>query len=322
MRNSKRKTKTGKIPSTKRALVTSLVGDLIDVGMNTTVALVTGSVVILARVLQGLADVTVDTLLLVGYKRSQKTATRIHPFGFGKEAYFWTLLAGIVMLLVTATMSFYSGLQEFLDPGEVESVWLAYVILGVGMVTNGYSISVSARKLLEGRSLRSLPKMLANTLHVAPRTTFALDSSGLLASTFGMAALIIYGLTGDARFDGLGAMMIAVLLGTGSIFLLSSAKTFIVGRRANPEVERIVKAAALRVDGVNAVLGLRTMVLGHKGLLVNIEIHFQDEMITDDIEKAVDSVKREINRSIEGRVYTQVEPETPPRPTRRKTGPS
>jgi cation diffusion facilitator family transporter len=268
-----------------------------------------------------MADVTVDTLLLVGFKRSQKTATRIHPFGFGKEAYFWTLLAGIVMLLITATMSFYFGMQAFLHPegDTVKSIWTAYVILAVGIVTNGYSISVSARKLLEGRRLRALPKALVSTMHVAPRTTFALDSSGLLASTLGMVALIIYGFTGDARFDGLGAMVIGILLAVGSIFLLSSAKTFIVGRRASPEVEHKLKQAALKVSGVNAVLDLRTMVLGHRGLLVNIEVHFQDNMVTDDIEKTVDKVKRKIDQAVEGRVYAQVEPETPRKPRRKRS---
>lgn len=307
-----RKVTPRKTPTTKRALITSLLTDIVDVIMNGAVALVTGSVVMLAEMFQGMADVTVDALLLVGFKRSQKTATKIHPFGFGKEAYFWTFLAGIIMLLFTATMSFYFGLQEFLNPeNHIDYIWLAYIILLAGTITNGYSLSVSARKLLEGKRWSALPKVFVSTIHVAPRTTFALDSAGFLAAVLGLVALVIYGLTGDARYDGLGAMAIGVLLATSSIFLLSSAKTFIVGRRASPEVEQTVKQAALQVEGVNAILDLRTMVLGHHGLLVNLEIHFQDGMVTDQIEKTVDEVKRRINRAISGRVYTQVEPETP-----------
>ena len=301
-----------KTPTTRRALLTSLIVDIWDVTLHGTVAIITGSVVLLARVLQGLADITVDTLLLVGLKRSKKTATRIHPFGFGKEAYFWTLLAGIVMLLFTATMSFYFGLQEFLRPENgIQHIWLAYVILSIGIVTNSYSVSVSARKLLEGRRWRSLPRTLLHTLHVAPRTTFALDFTGLLAAISGLTSLIIYGVTGDARFDGVGAMAIGAMLAVGSLFLLTSARTFIVGRRASPDVEHTIKQAALEIKGVNTILDLRTMVLGHRGLLVNLEIHFQDGMVTDDIEQAVDDIKDNIKHAVRGRIYIQVEPETP-----------
>lgn len=324
MNNSATIPRKKKTPTTKRALITSLLADLTDVTMNGIVAVVTGSIVMLARTLQGVADVIVDVLLLIGFKRAKKMATRIHPFGFGKETYFWTLLAGIVMLLFTATLSFYFGLQGLLNPGEpLAQIWLAYLILGTGMLTNGYSVSVSARKLLEGHRVHTLPKRFTQTLHVAPRTTFVLDMAGFLAALLGLTALVIYGITGDHRFDGLGAIAISILLAVSAVFLLSSAKTFIIGRRASSEVEHAIKQAALQVGGVNSILDLRTMVLGHRGLLVNLEVHFKDNMITDQIEEAIDAIKRKVARSVEGRVYIQVEPETPAaRRTRQDTTPN
>lgn len=312
MRKRIHKLKTSKIPTTKRALLTSFFVDLIDIIINTTIAIVTGSTVMLAEMLQGMADLTADTLLLVGFKRSKKSATKLHPFGFGKEAYFWSLLAAVVILFVTATLSFYSGVQRFLSPEEeIGLLWLAYATLIVSIGTNGYSFSVNARKLLEGRSIRKLPHAFMNTVHVGPRTTFVLDSVGFLAAVFGLIALIMFGVTGDVRFDGVGAMIIGVFLAAASVILLSSARAFIAGRRAPAQTERLVKNAALLTPGVSDVLDLRTMVLGHKGLLVNIEIHFQDDMVTDEIEKTVDTVKKNINHAVEGRVYIQVEPETP-----------
>lgn len=312
MRKRIHKLKTSKIPSTKRALLTSFFVDLLDILINTTVAIITGSIVMLAEMLQGMADLTADTLLLIGFRRSKKSATRMHPFGFGKEAYFWSLLAAVVILVFTASLSFYSGLQRFLSPEEdIGLLWLAYATLIVSVGTNGYSLSVNTRKLLEGRSLRSLPRAFMNTIHVAPRTAFVLDSVGFTAAILGLTALIVFGITDDIRFDGVGAMAIGVLLAIASIVLLSSARAFIAGRRAPAQTERLIKDAALLTPGVSAVLDLRTMLLGHKGLLVNIEIHFEDDMITDEIEKTVDEIKRNINRAVEGRVYIQVEPETP-----------
>jgi cation diffusion facilitator family transporter len=296
--------------TTKRALLTSFIVDVVDIVTNVIVAAITGSAVMLAEAMQGLADLTAVGLLLVGHKRAGKTATRIHPFGFGKESYFWALLAAVIILLFTATMSFYSGVQSFLHPQPVEFVELAYLVLVLAMVTNGYAFTVSARKLLEGRSLLSLPRAFMHTVHIAPRTTFVLDSLGFLAALFGFIALVLYGVTGDGRYDGVGAMAIGFMLAAASIILLLSVKAFIIGKRASPEIEVAIKQAALSVPGIERVLDLRTMMLGSEDLLVNIELHFKDGLVTDEIEVAIDAVKRKIGKEIPGRTYIQVEPET------------
>lgn len=302
---------THKTITTTRTLLTSFIVDALDVITNTAVAIITGSAVMLAEALQGLADLIAVSLLLIGHKRARRAATEKHPFGFGKEAYFWALLAAVIILLFTATMSFYSGLQNFLHPEPVEFVGLAYGFLILAMVTNGYAFSLSARKLLEGRGVRHLPEAFMSTVHIAPRTTFVLDSLGFLAALFGFMALAVYGLTDDGRFDGIGAMIIGVILAAASIILLMNAKAFITGRRAAPEVEAAIKEAALSVQHVKKVLDIRTMMLGSDNLLINLELHFEDGMVTDEIETTIDAVKRKVDRSVSGRTYIQVEPETP-----------
>lgn len=303
-----RKTKT---ITTKRALITSFVVDAIDIVTNVAVAVITGSAVMLAEAMQGLADLTAVSLLLVGHRRAGKKATLMHPFGFGKEAYFWALLAAVIILLLTATMSFYSGLQSFLHPEPVSFVLLAYAFLALAMATNGYAFSVSARKLLEGRSIRALPQAFMRTVHIAPRITFVLDSVGFLAAFFGFIALVLYGITGDGRYDGIGAMIIGIMLALTSVVLLTSVKAFIVGKRASPDTELAIKEATLSVPGVESVLDLRTMMLGSENLLVNLEVHFEDGLVTDEIEAAIDVIKRKVGRKVLGRTYIQVEPETP-----------
>lgn len=301
-----------KTVSTKRALLTSFAVNIIDIATNVIVAIITGSAVMFAEALQGLADLTAVGLLLIGHKRARKTPTRIHPFGFGKEAYFWALLAAVIMLLITATLSFYSGLQSFLHPDPVESVAFAYIILALALITNGYAFSMGARRLLEGKKLRMLPYAFRRTVHVAPRTSIVLDGLGFLAALFGSVALIIYGLTGDARFDGIGAMIISVTMAIASITLLMSVKAFITGKRASPQTERAIKNAALSVPGVKEVLDIRTMLLGSENILINLELHFADNMVTDELEHAIDRIKQEVEKVVGIQAYIQVEPETPP----------
>jgi cation diffusion facilitator family transporter len=242
--------------STKRTLLTSFVVDAIDIVTNVVVAIITGSAVMLAEAFQGLADLTSVGLLLVGNKRAGKRPTRTHPFGFGKEAYFWAVLSAVIILFLTATLSFYSGLKSYLYPEAVEYVGLAYAFLALAMATNGYAFSVSARKILEGRPWRKLLQAFVSTTHIAPRTTLVLDSLGFLAASFGFAALAIYGVSGDARFDGIGAMAIGLMLATASVVLLLNIKAYITGKRASPDTEAAIRRAALAVPGVSPALAV------------------------------------------------------------------
>ncbi|KKR74572.1 MAG: Cation diffusion facilitator family transporter, partial [Candidatus Curtissbacteria bacterium GW2011_GWD1_40_8] len=99
--------------SAKKVLVTSFLVDLLDIAMNLAVAIITGSVVMLAELLQGIADLTAAGFLLIGLKRSEIPADKTYPFGHGREMYFWTLLSSDVMLAVTAGLSFYFGFRRF-----------------------------------------------------------------------------------------------------------------------------------------------------------------------------------------------------------------
>src|SRR5688572_32932438 len=144
-------TSGGKV-SEQRVLITTFLVDLLDVAINLVVAILTGSVVLLAEFFQGLADLTAAGLLLVGYKRANKRPDKRHPFGYGKEVYFWTLISAVVMMTFTATASFYFGLMRFLEPEEIDRLWLGYGTLAITLVTNLYAFWLSSSRLKKNKS--------------------------------------------------------------------------------------------------------------------------------------------------------------------------
>jgi cation diffusion facilitator family transporter len=302
--------------STKRALVTSFVVDLLDVVMNFVVAAITGSAVMIAEAMEGLADLSSVTLLLVGHKRSQRKADHNYQFGYGKELYFWALLSAVVILLITASASFYFGLEKFMHPDHIEWTGLAYAVLGIAIVTNGYAFTVSARALLGGREFSKLPRVFMESSLLAPKTTVVLDIMGTLAALFGMTSLIVYGITGDSRFDGVGAMVIGLTLAAFAVVLLNGVRGLITGHSVAPLLAKDIRKAAMKVPGVHGVLDLRTMILGASSTLVNLEIHLDDNLTTDEIEQVIDKVKHEVGRVVPGYTHVQVEPETPELPRR------
>lgn len=296
-----------------RVVITSFLVDLLDVVLNLFVALLTGSVIMLSEFFQGLADLTSAGFLLVGYKSSKKKANKFYPFGHGKEIYFWSLISAVVMMTFTATASFYIGLNRFLNPEEITHIGFAYTTLLIALVTNGYALSLSIRRLMKGRALRHLPRVFFYSNVISTKNTLVLDLMGTTAAASGFISLLLYQLTGEARFDGIGAMVIAITTAILALVLIIGIKGFLVGKRADPDVEEKMKRAALTIPQVKQVLDLRTMQIGSDKLLVNMEVHMQDDLTTDQLEVLIDKIKSKVQQEVPSIEFIQVELETPER---------
>lgn len=297
--------------TTRRVLLTALAVDLFDILMNAAVALLTGSAVVMAKLLQGTADLVVDIMLLLGFSHSKKRSTKRHPFGFGKETYFWAIMAGVFIFFITASLAVYSGIGQIINPEIIDNLWLAYLILSIGVITNVYSFSLGYRRLMKGRPLKTVWRVFFDSSHASVKTAFVTDLMGSAAVLVGLLALIAYGLTGSLLLDGIGAVIIGVLLAVFAVILLGGLKELVTGRSASPALElRIGEVIKGHVD-IQAVLDLKTMVIGPDKLLVNVEVHLRDDLTTDQIEKVMDELKASVKGSVPQVSHIQIEPETP-----------
>ncbi|HEY1074365.1 MAG TPA: cation diffusion facilitator family transporter [Patescibacteria group bacterium] len=297
--------------SSRRVVLTSFVVDLSDVLLNTFIAVVSGSVVMASEALQGLADLLTSGLLLIGLKQSRRRANKSHRFGYGREIYFWTLMSGIMMLTLTAGLSFYFGLNRFFHPEPIDKTPLALGVLLIGLATNAYACYLSYQRLHAFHPRQKLWKTFQYSDLIETKATFILDSMGALAALFGFLSLGLFAITGNSRFDSVGAMLIGVLIAVLSFFLILEVKDLLVGRAASPELEEKIRESALSIKGVQHILDLRTMYLGTERLLVNLEIHVKDNLTTDQIEQLTDAVKHRIKQRIPSVKHIQVELESP-----------
>ena len=300
----------GKV-SEQRVLVTTFLVDLLDVAINLVVAIVTGSVVMLAEFFQGLADLTAAGLLLIGYKRSKRRADKQHPFGYGKEIYFWTLISAVVMMTFTAVASFYFGLMRVLEPEEIDYIWLGYLTLLITLGSNAYALSLSSDRLLKNKPLKELPKQFLNARDVTVKNALVLDLMGTSAALFGLIALLLYQFAGIKQFDGIGAMIVGVTTAVLAVVLITGLRGLLVGERAAPEIEAKIKDAALTIRQVKEVADLRTMQIGPNKLLVNIEVNVANKLETDELEALIDRIKKRIEEKVPSVKIVQVELETP-----------
>jgi len=265
----------------------------------------------LTESLEGVSDLVSSGLLLIGLKRSTRREDRAHPFGYGREIYFWTLLAALIMFGVTSSVSIYLGWERFLHPHPVKDVILAQIVLLITLFTNGYAFYLSYRRLLKKRGWRQIIRIFYRSSLVETKTTFILDLMGSMASLVGTIALLIYVITGDIRFDGIGAMAIGIMLAFLAFLLLMGIRDLLVGKSASPETEAKIRDAALEIDEVKEVLDLKTLHVGSEKLLVNLEVNMDDDLSTHALEKLMDKVKDRIQLEVPSVKYIQVELETP-----------
>src|SRR5688572_18870766 len=142
--------------SSAKAVTTSFFVDLCDIAINVIVMIFTGSVVMLAESLEGATDLVASGLLLIGLRISKRRRNKLHPFGHGKALFFWTLISAIVMLIFGASSSIYFGVQRFIHPTEITKLHWAYGALCISIITNGYALSLSTRRLLHKEKLKNL----------------------------------------------------------------------------------------------------------------------------------------------------------------------
>ena len=297
--------------SDTRVVATSMIVSLSDVSLNLIVGLITGSQAVLAQSLQGLSDLVTAIILYAGVVRSKRKPDRKHPLGYGREIFFWVLIASMFMFVGTGGVSLYLGIRQIVDPGEIENVGLALGMLSFGLVTNFYAFSKSFQRMQAQSGRRKLHKYMLDSGLVETKATFMIDFLGTISAIFGLIALGLFVITGNAQFDGIGGALVGLSMMIASAVLVLDVKSLIVGRAASQSVHQKIRKLALDNTYVEEVLDLRTLYLGSSNLLVLIEVHLNDTLTTNHIEEVLDTIKHDIQKHVPHVYHIQVEVETP-----------
>lgn len=303
--------KSSKELSSLRVVAVSFLVSVSDVLLNLVVALVTGSTVILSQSLQGLSDLVTASVLLVGVRRSRRHADEEFQFGYGREIFFYVLLAGMFMFAGTGVLSVYFGIEQVREQQLISQGSLAIGMMVFGLVTNFYAFRQSYRRLKQSWANGSFLKFLVRSSMLETKATFIIDLMGTIAALFGLLSLVLYAVTKNAQFDGIGSILIGATMMVSALLLMFDAKNLIVGRAVSSEISQKIKDAAERHEFVKSVLDLRTMFIGSAKLLVITEVHLKDGLTTDQVEQTSDEIKELIKKEVPYVHRVQVEAETP-----------
>ena len=249
----------------------SLVTVLVAFGANILIAVaksaaavVTGSASLLAEAAHSWADTGNEVFLLIANRRSRRPPDPAHPFGHGREAYVWALLAAIGLFVAGAAISVAHGIQELIHPEPASDFVVGYVVLAVSFVLEGISFLRSVRQARpEAESFqRDLIEHVLATSDPTLRAVFAEDSAALVGLVIAAAGLGAHELTGSPVPDAIGSILVGLLLAVVAIILINRNLRYLVGEEAAPRVRAAALQALMDMPEVARVTYLRLEVVG------------------------------------------------------------
>jgi cation diffusion facilitator family transporter len=289
---------------------TSLIVSVSDVILNLLVGLLTGSTVIIAQSLQGLSDLLTAFILFIGVRRSKKKPDKKHPLGYGREIFFWVLIASVLMFMGTGLYTVSLGIDQIRNPGEITNIWIGYIMLSFGLVSNYYAFRKSNIRL-RGRKRKNIWKVFRSSPLIETKATFIVDFLGTISALLGLVALTAYELTGLVQFDGLGSVLVGATMMVAAVVLVLDVRDLIVGKSVPDDIVRKIRTTTLKHKEVEEILDLRTLYLGSEKIMILLEVHIRDTLNTNDIEKLIDNIRVSIKREIPQAYHLQIEVETP-----------
>lgn len=269
-------------------------------------AAVTGSSAMLTEGVHSLVDSTNQVLLLYGRKRSTKPADAAHPFGYGRELYFWSFIVAILVFALGAGVSVYEGVLHIIEPEPATNPLIAFAVLGIAFALEGWS-TIAALKDFNSSRRGSIWAEIRKTKD-APTLVLLLENSGaligLVAAALGLTLSLV---TGNPFWDGLASVVIGLVLGVLAIVLLYEAKGLLIGESADPALVEAIRRKAAAHAGVVRVHEVLTLHSAPTMVTVIISADFEDAMLARDVERIVLEIEREVAQSfpIVARVYVR-----------------
>jgi cation diffusion facilitator family transporter len=272
---------------TNLAVWAALGGNVLVAASKFAAAALTGSVAMLSEAVHSLVDTINELLLLYGIARSQRPADRLHPFGYGRELYFWSFVVALLIFALGAGVSFYEGLERLLHPMPIERPVVIFSVLGVSLAFEGGSWWVGMRAFRAAK--RSLGWWEGFRRSKDPPTFIVLfeDSAAILGIVVAAAGTAAAMLTGNTRWDGAASLAIAVLLAGVAALLARESKALLIGERADPSLSDAILRTASRIPGVCRANSIVTIQLAPHNVIATLSLDFFDYLRAPDIERAV-----------------------------------
>ncbi len=256
-----------------------------------------GSSAMISEAIHSIVDTGNGGLLLFGIHKSKKPADDNHPFGHGKEIYFWSLIVAILIFSIGGGMSLYKGLSHISDPVILTDPFWSYVVLGLAFLFEGAALFFALKTFRKQKGNNSYWRAIKLSKDPGSFAIILEDTAALLGLLIAFVGLFLSHYFNDARFDAYASVIIGLLLAVIAGVLAKESKGLLIGEGANSEISNSILKIVHADEAVDKAKKPLTMYFGPNEVLLAIDIRFKKNQTSLDIEKAVSRLEKEIRLS-------------------------
>ncbi len=272
-------------------------------------ASITGSSSMLSEGFHSVVDSTNQVLLLYGEHRAKRPPDKQHPFGYGRELYFWAFVVAIMIFAVGAGLSMYEGYIHYIDPEKLSDPTINYAVLGIAFLLEGTSWSIAMREFAKAKGDSGWWQAVRDSKDPSVFIVLFEDSAalaGLIVAGLGIWSSHYFGL---AKLDGVASIVIGFILAAVSTLLAREAKGLLIGERAEPRVVKTVRDHALSQHWITRINHVRTVHTAPNQVFVAISADFEDSLTMGEGEKLIEQLESELKEKLPEIMSIYIRPE-------------
>src|SRR5215210_5468860 len=269
----------------------------------------TGAASMLAESVHSFADSGNQGLLFLGGARASKTATPEHPFGYGRERYFWAFVVALVLFTLGGLFALFEGIEKLREPHEIEGAGVAFVILLLAILLEGFSLRTAVKESRHVKGKESWPQFIRRSKSPELPVVLLEDVGAITGLVFAVVGLGLAEITGNPRFDAVGSIAIGILLCVIAIVLVIEMKGLLIGEAASPATISSIYRAMESSDCVRKVIHLRTQHLGPDELLVAAKLSFDRTLSFPDLADAINECESRVRQAAPDARLIYIEPD-------------
>jgi cation diffusion facilitator family transporter len=269
----------------------------------------TGSASMMAEGVHSIADSGNQGLLILGRSRSRRAETSKHPFGYGRERFFYAFIVAVVLFTVGALFSLYEGWHKISNPHGIEEPIWAFGVLGLGIVLEGYSFRTAIKESNLTRGKQSWVTYIRRARAPELPVVILEDFAALIGLIVALVCVALAVITGNGVWDGVGSVIIGLLLAFVAVVLAVETKSMLIGESAVGEIEKKIVAELESVDEIDRVIHLRTLHIGPEELLVAVKIAVTSDDTAAEVARGIDAAESRIREAVPMARHIYIEPD-------------
>jgi cation diffusion facilitator family transporter len=280
--------------SSKLAIYSALGANLLIAITKFIAAIMTRSSAMISEGIHSLVDTSNEVLLLLGIKKSQKQPDAKRPFGYGRELYFWSFIVSILIFGVGAGISFYEGITHLQHPHLIQNPLWNYIVLGGAFLFDGISFIIALRNFNNHRNGQPFWESVKRSKDPTSFVVLFEDAADVLGLIIAFLGVYLGHLYQNPYFDGIASMIIGIILTGVSLILTKESRSLLMGETAPPQmIESVIRL----VESNTAIQNIQqqlSMVLSPKEILLILKLNIKQNLSSDEITGAIQSIKKQI----------------------------